>query len=157
MALKFTALYWWIDRWRKSSAFMDMTLEQQGAYRNLLDEAALRGGPLPNDERVLAKACGDATRWKQLRDVILVGRFELKDDGWHNDTLDEVLAESRRRSDKQRRFRLTHQVSNDKGNARGNGAGNAHGNEDRHIAGNKPRPPDLDLDLHQQQYGNSKD
>jgi uncharacterized protein YdaU (DUF1376 family) len=72
---------------------MDMTLEQQGAYRNLLDEAALRGGPLPTEDRILAKACGDAKRWPKVRDVVLA-RFELQADGWHNATLDEVIARS---------------------------------------------------------------
>jgi len=87
------ALWWWIDRWRKSSAYMDMTLEQQGAYRNLLDEATLRGGPLPDDERVLAKACGDARAWRRLRPVVM-SRFALQADGWHNETLDTVLGAS---------------------------------------------------------------
>jgi uncharacterized protein YdaU (DUF1376 family) len=130
MALKFTALYWWIDRWRKSSAFMDMTLEQQGAYRNLLDEAALRGGPLPNDERVLAKACGDATKWKALREVVLVGRFKLTSDGWRNETLDGVLKESRRRAEKQKRYRDSHRNGdgNDAGNNMANAASNAASN-----------------------------
>lgn len=91
--MKMRALWWWIDRWRKSTAFMDMTLEQQGAYRNLLDEAALRGGPLPNDDRILAKACGDATAWKRIRDVVMA-RFTLAADGWRNETLDSVLAVS---------------------------------------------------------------
>jgi hypothetical protein len=40
---------WWIDRWRKSTAFTDMTLSNR-AYRNLLDECALRG-PIPDDDR----------------------------------------------------------------------------------------------------------
>ena len=57
--MQLNALWWWIDRWRKSTAYMDMTLEEQGAYRNLIDEATLRGGPLPTDERILAKACGE--------------------------------------------------------------------------------------------------
>lgn len=120
------ALWWWIDRWRKSTAYTDMTLEQQGAYRNLLDEAALRGGPIPNDENVLAKACGDARRWKKLRPVV-IQRFTLKADGWHNETMDGVLAESRRRADKQRDYR----------NRRGDGGGNVGGNKD----GNKQAPP----------------
>jgi len=91
--MRLTGLWWWIDRWRKSTAYTDMTLEEQGAYRNLLDEAALRGGPLPNDERVLGKACGDVRRWKKVRPVVM-RRFQLRSDGWHNDTLDEVLAKS---------------------------------------------------------------
>jgi uncharacterized protein YdaU (DUF1376 family) len=84
-----TGMLWWIDRWRKSTAFTDMTLEEQGAYRNLLDEAQLRGGPIPNDERILAKACGDATAWPRVREVVLA-RFELTPEGWRNATADEV-------------------------------------------------------------------
>lgn len=106
--MRFNALYWWIDRWRKSTAYTDMTLEQQGAYRNLLDEGALRGGPIPNDENVLAKACGDARRWKRLRGVVMA-RFELGEDGWRNQTLDAVLKESMRRSEKQKAYRARHE------------------------------------------------
>jgi uncharacterized protein YdaU (DUF1376 family) len=102
--VRLTGLWWWIDRWRKSTAFTDMTLEQQGAYRNLLDEAALRGGAIPNNEETLAKACGDARKWKRLREVVMA-RFTLGQDGWRNTTLDEVLAESQRRRDKQREYR----------------------------------------------------
>ena len=102
---RFNALYWWIDRWRKSTAFTDLTLEEQGAYRNLLDEATLRGGPLPNDARVLAKASGDATRWDQGHAAKVMKRFVLRADGWHNETLDGVLKESARRATKQRAYR----------------------------------------------------
>jgi len=98
------ALWWWIDRWRKSTAYTDMTLEQQGAYRNLLDEASLRGGAIPNNARILAKACGDATAWRRVRAVVLA-RFELRADGWHNATLDSVLAQSERRAKNQASYR----------------------------------------------------
>jgi uncharacterized protein YdaU (DUF1376 family) len=81
-----------------------MTLEQQGAYRNLLDEASLRGGAIPDNEDILAKACGDPRRWRALRTVILA-RFTLTADGWRNDTLDGVLQETERRSTKQRNYR----------------------------------------------------
>lgn len=121
MAQRLTALWWWIDRWRKSTAYTDMTLEQQGAYRNLLDEATLRGGALPNDEETLAKACGDPRKWRSVRAKVMA-RFELKSEGWRNETLDAVLKESKRRSDKQRNWRNTH----------GNEAGNEHGNDDVH-------------------------
>jgi len=119
------ALWWWIDRWRKSTAYIDMTLEQQGAYRNLLDEAALRGGPLPNDETVLAKACGDPRRWRKVR-AIIMPHFHLTKDGWRHTTLDEVLKESERRAEKQRRWRRAR--GNDRGNEGGNDIGNAAGN-----------------------------
>ena len=124
--MRLTGLWWWIDRWRKSTAYTDMTLEEQGAYRNLLDEASLRGGPLPNDERVLAKACGDATRWPDLRRVVLA-RFVLTPDGWRNTTLDSVLHESERRAKKQRDYRA--KFGNGRGNAFGNAAGNKAGNK----------------------------
>lgn len=132
---RLTALWWWIDRWRKSTAFMDMTLEEQGAYRNLLDEATLRGGAIPNDERLLEKASGDAKRWRRLRPAVMA-RFTLKADGWRNDTLDEVLRESQRRAEKQRNYRNTH------GNETGNSVGNGNGNG----AHNNQRPPDPDPD-----------
>jgi uncharacterized protein YdaU (DUF1376 family) len=117
--MRMTGLWWWIDRWRKSTAFMDMTLEEQGAYRNLLDEAALRGGRLPNDDRILAKACGDAFAWKRVRSAVMP-RFTLAEDGWHNETLDEVLNESRRRAHKQRTYRQAH--SSGQSNTAGNGS-----------------------------------
>jgi uncharacterized protein YdaU (DUF1376 family) len=100
------ALLWWIDRWRKSTAYTDLTNEQQGAYRNLLDEGALRGGAIPNDERVLAKASGDAVRWPAIRDVVMA-RFTLEADGcWHHHTLDDVLRKSAYAAERQRRHRL---------------------------------------------------
>ncbi len=101
---RLTGFWWWIDRWRQSQAYMDMTLEQQGAYRNLLDEGKLRGGPLPDNEDVLAKACGDPRRWKQIRGAIM-SHFTLQADGWHNATLDEVIRESERRAVTQRDYR----------------------------------------------------
>ena len=102
--MRLTGLWWWIDRWRKSSAYTGLTLEEQGAYRNLLDEAALRGGPIPNDEDVLARACGDARRWRRVRQNV-IKRFRLTPEGWRNDTLDEVLHESTVRAERQRRYR----------------------------------------------------
>jgi uncharacterized protein YdaU (DUF1376 family) len=113
IAVQLTGMYWHIDRWRKSTAYTDLTLEEQGAYRNLLDEAWLRGGALPRDERAIAKACGDATRWKLVRGVLLP-RFDAGADGLlHHATLDEILAQSLRRSEKQRAYR--------EGQKRGNG------------------------------------
>jgi uncharacterized protein YdaU (DUF1376 family) len=104
MAARMMGLFWWIDRWRTSTAFRDMTLEEQGAYRNLLDEAHLSGGALPNDDRILAKACGDANRWPTLREHVLA-KFTLTPEGWRNKTLDAVLQMSQSRADRQRRYR----------------------------------------------------
>jgi len=81
-----------------------MSLEAQGGYRNLLDEAWLRGGALPDDDRILAKACGDASRWKAIRKTVM-SRFIKREDGWHHPTLDEVLGQSVRRAEKQHAYR----------------------------------------------------
>ena len=115
------AAWWWIDRWRKSTAYTDMTLEEQGAYRNLLDEAHLRGGYLPNDERILAKACGDAHAWKRVRKTVLA-RFAKTSRGLHNETLNSVMKESVRRAKKQADYRARLDAIN--GNGGGNSAGN---------------------------------
>jgi uncharacterized protein YdaU (DUF1376 family) len=111
--MKLNGLMWWVDRWRKSTAYTDMTLEQQAAYRNLLDECTLRGGPIPNDERILGKACGDPKRWPKLRGMVMK-RFTLSADGWRNETLDEVLKTTAKRMQKQRQNASQN---------RGNGAG----------------------------------
>jgi uncharacterized protein YdaU (DUF1376 family) len=103
--MKLNGLMWWINRWRKSSAYVAMNVEQQGAYRNLLDEATLRGGRLPNDEETLARACGDPRVWKRVRSKVLQW-FTLGPDGWRNDTLDEVLRETHVRLTKERTRRL---------------------------------------------------
>jgi uncharacterized protein YdaU (DUF1376 family) len=102
---------WWVDRWRKSTAFTEMSLEQQGAYRNLLDEARVRGGCIPNDEHLLGRASGDPLRWPKVRAVVL-RRFVLTAEGYRNETLDQVIAESTLRSVKQRQYRARLAKSN---------------------------------------------
>jgi uncharacterized protein YdaU (DUF1376 family) len=136
---KLIALFWWIDRWRSSSAYVDLTLEEQGAYRNMLDEAQLRGGPIPNDERILGRACGDATAWPRVRAAVM-RHFVLQSDGWRNETLDEVIAESMRRVNKQAAYRerKRNASGNEPGNASGNEPGNKAGNEPGNKAGNEP-------------------
>lgn len=101
-----------------------MTLAEQGAYRNLLDELWVRGGVLPNDERILAKISGDALAWPSVR-VVVMRHFYQADGGLRNSTHDEVSAESRRRAEKQRRYR--------DGLKSGNAGGNAGGNNGSHV------------------------
>ena len=138
--MQLRGLIWWIDRWRKSSAFMQMTLEEQGAYRNLLDEAHLRGGALPADDRILAKACGDATRWRVVRRNVLA-RFVKRRDGWHNETLDLVLQQSLRRAQNQARYYAKRKHNN-------NGDGSLKRSLKRSLkATNKADSQDQDQDL----------
>lgn len=96
-----------------------MTLAEQGAYRNLLDELWVRGGVLPNDERILAKISGDALAWPTVRAVVM-RHFYKADGGLRNSTHDEVSAESVRRARKQKDWRDRNRT----GNAHGNGSGN---------------------------------
>ena len=98
------AAWWWIDRWRKSTAYTGLTLEEQGAYRNLLDELWLRDGVLPKNERYLANVSGDAVRWPAIRDKVMA-YFTEAVDGWRNETHDSIQKESHRLADKQKRYR----------------------------------------------------
>ena len=141
-------LWWWIDRWRKSTAYIEMTLQEQGAYRNLLDEAWLRGGCLPADERILAKACGDPRAWKKVRAHVL-SHFQLAPGGWHHDTLDEVMWQSTRRKENQRRYRLR-QGASDNGADNGTDTSPIPRQSPRdNKSDNKPDSPDPDPDQEQ--------
>lgn len=68
-----------------------MSLAEQGAYRNLLDELWLRGGAIPNNDRVLARASGDPVEWPAVKAAVL-SHFALTERGWTNQTHDEVSA-----------------------------------------------------------------
>ena len=93
-ARRLDGMLWWIDRWRTSSAFTHLTLEEQGAYRNLIEAAWLREGVLPDDDRILANACGDATAWPRLK-VRVLAYFERTPEGWRNTTADEIRGKLR--------------------------------------------------------------
>jgi len=143
-------LWWWIDRWRKSTAYTDLTLAEQGAYRNLLDEATLRGGTLPNDDRILGKACGDALAWRKVKAAVLA-RFTLgPDNQWRHETLTEVLLQSSRRAQNQASWRS--KADNAPDNAAYLGTDNATYNATDNTGGltgglradNKPDYPDPD-------------
>jgi uncharacterized protein YdaU (DUF1376 family) len=147
-----SGLMWWIDRWRKSTAYMDMTLEEQGAYRNLLDDAFLRGGHIPNDERILSRACGDVTAWKRVKDAVL-SHFVLTDLGYRNETLVEVMRKTVLRVEKQKRYRDRKKGSggrNDEGNDLRNDSGNNHGNDASNEQGYLDPDPDRELSKEQE-------
>lgn len=98
------AAWWWLDRWRKSTARTDMTLAERGAYRELLDECWLRpDGILPNDDRVLARiALCTPEEWAEVKPAVM-SRFTEVPGGVTNETAQEVIRRSRdlsrRRSD----------------------------------------------------------
>ncbi len=85
------AATWWIDRWRKSTAYLRMNLEEQGLYRNLLDAMWLFEGPIPNDPKTLVAASGgDATAYSRSSANVLKW-FRLTDQGWVNDTAQDII------------------------------------------------------------------
>jgi uncharacterized protein YdaU (DUF1376 family) len=100
--VKVRGAFWWIDLWRLSSAYNDMTLAEQGAYRNLIDELWLRGGRLPKDDRKLAKICGSPADWPAVRDAILPHFYEAED-GYGHATHDRVASGSARYVESQSR------------------------------------------------------
>jgi uncharacterized protein YdaU (DUF1376 family) len=102
--MKLRGMTWWIDRWRQSTAFIDLTLEEQGAYRNLLDEAWLRGGAIPDDPRVLARASGDVERWAKVKAKVLP-RFHLSGGEYRHETIDELMAKAQQNTNKSRSLR----------------------------------------------------
>lgn len=135
MSAKMLGAMWWIDRWRRSSAYTDMTAEEQGCYRNLLDEVWLRPDhTIPDDRRILAKVSGDPEAWARCGDKVLLW-MERTAGGWTHPTALEVIGQSRRRSEKQAAYRSR------AGNAVGNDSGNTGGNAED----NKPGSPDLGL------------
>jgi uncharacterized protein YdaU (DUF1376 family) len=84
---------WWVDRWRKSTAFTDLSLEEQGAYRNLIDEVYLReDGVIP--EESLAKACGDPIAWPRVRAKVLT-KMKKVPTGWTNETASDLKNQSK--------------------------------------------------------------
>lgn len=117
------ASWWWIDRWRKSTAYTDMSAEEQGVYRNLLDELWLRDGVIPDDERILAKIGGDHEAWPRVR-VKVLARFTKTAAGLTNRTHDEVAGQSKRRRDNQKAYRDRLRESHGADNAHDNGADN---------------------------------
>ena len=98
------AAWWWVDRWRCSSAYRDMGPAEQGVYRNLLDELWLRDGLLPDDESVLARISCSGALWPSLREKILA-HFQRVPGGYRNETHDRVQAESERKARNSRAYR----------------------------------------------------
>lgn len=89
----YSAYPWLIDRWRKSGAYLEMTSREQGMYRNLIDEAVLRDGVIPNDERLLSRACGDPLEWPDARDKVLRWFTPTLDGkGLENEVVTEIVA-----------------------------------------------------------------
>lgn len=136
-------VFWWVDRWRNSAAYVDMTAEEQALFRNLNDEVWLREDHVI-PESSLARASGFPDLWPRLGARVLKFMKSV-DGGWTIEDSLQVIRESEVRSERQRRYRNKHR--NGDRNADRNGRGNAGGNEARNDAPS----PDLDLDLEQDQ------
>lgn len=117
------AAFWWIDRWRASTAYTDMTVEQQGLYRNLLDEVWMREDHVV-PEASLGKASGDPIAWEKHGPFILRWMKKVRG-GYTNETALEVVDSSKKRAEKQQRYR--DKQRNNEGNDGGNDTGNSGG------------------------------
>jgi uncharacterized protein YdaU (DUF1376 family) len=86
------AAWWWIDRWRKSTAYMCMNAEEQGLYRNLLDACWLfPKAIIPDDERTLMMASGgEPEAWARSRKKVLKWMQKVPG-GWTNETAKKVI------------------------------------------------------------------
>jgi uncharacterized protein YdaU (DUF1376 family) len=93
------AAWWWIDRWRKSTAYIVMSLEQQGIYRNLLDALWLfEDHIIPDNPKVLVAASGgDIEAWTRSGPEVLKW-MQRKGGGWTNATALEVIEKSEARA-----------------------------------------------------------
>lgn len=89
------AEWWWIDRWRKSTAYICMSSEEQGIYRNLIDTLWLFDGkPIPDEPKALLIASG-ATAEEWVRSWPKVQKWMCRvEGGWTNDTALEMIQES---------------------------------------------------------------
>ena len=127
------ASWWWIDRWRKSTAYTDLTLAERGAYRELLDECWLRGGVIPANDRILARIVGATPEeWKSIMRAVLA-RFESCEGGLRNVTADEVMGQATRRAKNQKNYRDRKRSANAPDNVPDNATSNK--------ADNKPASP----------------
>jgi uncharacterized protein YdaU (DUF1376 family) len=107
------AAWWWIDRWRQSTAYTDMTAEEQGLYRNLLDEVWLREDcVIPDDQRILSRVSGDPEAWGRCGEKVLAWMKKVPG-GWTHMTALEVIGQSVRRAANQKRYRDKHNNSSD--------------------------------------------
>lgn len=74
-----------------------LTLEEDGAYRRLIDEYMLTREPLPNDDAALARIIGiPTTEWRRLAPVVR-RFFRMKNDKlWHKRCEQELRAQNAR-------------------------------------------------------------
>ena len=143
---RLTGVLWWVDRWRKSSAFSDMTAEQQGLYRNLLDEVWLREDHIiPDVPRILAKISGDPEAWGRSGDIVLKWMKKVEG-GWTHETALETIRSAELRAERQARYR----------NRQYNAQHNEPHNEQRNNDHNNQRSPSPSP-ITEKKISNSKD
>lgn len=121
------AAWWWIDRWRKSTAFLCMSLEEQGLYRNLLDAVWIfPDHVIPDLPRVLLQASGaTAEEWARSGPNVLAAGMQRVDGGWTNNTALEVIGQgeeiSKARSEAGRRGAASRWHTDGKPDGKGHG------------------------------------
>lgn len=90
-----------IDPWYKRYArdfhegTRELTLEERGAYSDIIDLIFMHDGPIRDDPKWIAhKLCVDVRKWKALRKrLFTAGKLYITPQGIHNARAQEVLSE----------------------------------------------------------------
>jgi uncharacterized protein YdaU (DUF1376 family) len=92
---------WYIGDYRRDTGRLNTV--EHGAYRLLIDEYFVGGGPLPDDDKILRRiVCADTLEeWQAIRPA--VERFFRVEDGkWHHKRVEKELDAARKRAAKAR-------------------------------------------------------
>lgn len=125
------------------AGFMSLNLEERGAYQTLLDLIYDRGGPIADNERLLAGYMGCSVRkWRALRDELIAKRkISINAEGLITNSRAEKELENDAKTSRKhaenglKGARVLHEIAK-KGNE--NNGGNVAGLEPRHGLSQKP-------------------
>jgi uncharacterized protein YdaU (DUF1376 family) len=84
------AAWWWIDRWRKSTAYICMNAEEQGLYRNLLDAIWLFPDHIIPEDALMNAGGATPSEWERSGPKVLKWMQKVEG-GWTNETALEVI------------------------------------------------------------------
>src|SRR5689334_14273251 len=112
MKPKLFAEWFWVDRWTGSSAFL-LPISAKGLYREMLSQAWLRGGKLPNDPASIQRAVGCTPEEWAANWPLIARYFRAKNGQLFNQTQAKIYRQAVRlsstRSDAGRRGGLRSQ------------------------------------------------
>lgn len=79
-----------------------LSLEEEGAYRRVLDYIAITKNRLPDDDLKLARISKAGRKWPRIRALLFqLGKLKLEDGFVRNDRMTEIIREQQEYSDRQ--------------------------------------------------------